>query len=666
MSGYLVLDNQIVTSTLKPTPFTFSNTKNSLFTIGCNSGVAFLGLDELGKNYSSQCMSICNSREDMREGSCNGNGCCQSTIQKGINTLSTGLICWPIASDGPANNTTFLAFNPCSYAFLADREQYTFSASDLLPESKVKDIPVVLDWAIGTKTCEEDKQDSATYSCQENTYCKNSDNNPGYRCTCHDGYTGNPYLSPGCKDVNECEDQNNNPCDGICINTNGSYNCTCPMGSSGDGRKDGKGCTSNTVNGEQFPILSVALGVGFGFLFIMVASSWLYLIVKKIKLIKLKEKFFQQNAGLLLKQQISSNEGGVETSKIFTSKELKLATNNYNESLILRQGGYGTVNKGTLQDNRIVSIKKSKVVDQTQIEQFINEVFILTQINHRNVVKLLGCCLETEVPLLVYEYVSNGTLSQHVQNSSGVPSISWESRLRIAVQTAGALAYLHSAAAIPIIHRDVKSANILLDENYTAKVADFGASRLIPLDQTELNTLVLGTLGYLDPEYFNTVGNKGPNGQLTEKSDVYSYGVVLVELLTGKKPISMERSEEQINLATYFLSSMENDNLFPLLDARVVNEGTPEKVVEFAELAKKCLNMNGEERPTMRQVTTELESLRTAETRVWASEPNNVRRTALPSEPSDLYAVPLYSSTNVDSGQYSFGADTIASMNTPR
>ncbi|RZC67441.1 hypothetical protein C5167_011124 [Papaver somniferum] len=253
MSGDLVLDNQIVTSTLKPTPFTFSNTKNRLFTIGCNSGGALLGLDELGKNYSSQCVSVCNSREDMREGTCNGNGCCQNTIPKGINTLSTGLIWIP-------NNITFLAFNPCSYAFLADREQYTFSASDLLPESKVKDIPVVLDWAIGTKTCEEAKKDSATYACQENTYCKNSDNNPGYRCTCLDGYTGNPYLSPGCKDVNECEDQNDNPCDGICINTNGSYNCTCPTGSSGDGRKDGKGCTSNTISGEQFPILSVTLG----------------------------------------------------------------------------------------------------------------------------------------------------------------------------------------------------------------------------------------------------------------------------------------------------------------------------------------------------------------------------------------------------------------------
>jgi len=136
-------------------------------------------------------------------------------------------------------------------------------------------------------------------------------------------------------------------------------------------------------------------------------------------LIEVREKFFQQNGGLLLKQTISTKEGGVEATRIFTAEELKKATNNYANDRILGHGGNGIVYRGVLRDTRIVAIKKSRTVDESQIEQFINEVLILTQINHRNVVKLFGCCLEDEVPSLAYDHVSEGTLYEHIHNQRG-------------------------------------------------------------------------------------------------------------------------------------------------------------------------------------------------------------------------------------------------------
>ncbi|XP_026404494.1 wall-associated receptor kinase-like 9 [Papaver somniferum] len=285
--------------------------------------------------------------------------------------------------------------------------------------------------------------------------------------------------------------------------------------------------------------------------------------------------------------------------KIFTAEELELVTKNYGEKKILETGEYGTVYKGTLRDKRVlVAIKKLKKVDESQTKQFINELIILTQIKHQNMVKFLGCCLEIEVPLLVYERVSDiGTLFLYMHKRGCEKLLRlWESRLRIAAEISRALAYLHSGASIPIIHGDIKSANILLDRMYTPIISDFGVLRLNPLDQTQIDTL-----GYLDPEFFLS-------GQLTDKSDVYSFGVVLAELLTGEKPVSYERPREQQKLASYFVCMLEKHSIFKIIQPSSYDGGELWQVVKVAEIARNCLCMKGEERPTMKQVAMDLES----------------------------------------------------------
>ncbi|RZC44398.1 hypothetical protein C5167_037353 [Papaver somniferum] len=641
-TGNVTLDESTNFLSTRNTPFTISSTKNKLFGIGCYSmGFIF----EPNVNFSTSCVTSCETKENIVDGSCSGSGCCQVELPKGIKRFLN-------YADSLNATKESVSFNPCSYSFIGESDNYTFNASDILGtnfRTKGANIPIVLDWAIGNKTCEEAQKDMSTFACQKDSNCSNSDKVPGYSCTCNTGFMGNPYLSPGCQDVDECEDQHKNPCSGICTNTIGSYSCTCPQGHHGDGRKGGIGCIRKN---KEFPILYVTLGIGLGFLFLIVASSLVYLSVKRNKLNELKEKFFRQNGGILLKQQLSSYEGGSQATKIFTAEELKAATNNYSDKLILGKGSFGTVYLGTLSDKSVVAIKKSKVIDESQIEQFINELVILSQVNHRNVVKVLGCCLESEVPLLVYEYISNGTLFQHIHNKvdgKSSSSLSWKIRLRIATESAGALAYLHSAASIPIIHRDIKSANILLDENYTAKVSDFGASRLNTLGLTQIDTLVQGTLGYLDPEYFET-------SQLTDKSDVYSFGVVLVELLTGEMPISPNRSLEQRSLGSFFLYTMERNDVFKLIQPQVANEGRREHVIAVAELARRCLSMEGGGRPTMKQVAAELESLSKSEIQLSGvnyQPSQELKPKVFNDEPTDLYYVPINSYTTGDSGQCS-------------
>ncbi|KAG7597803.1 EGF-like calcium-binding domain, partial [Arabidopsis suecica] len=578
--------------------------KNKFTLVGCN---ALALLSTFGKqNYSTGCLSLCDSQPEAN-GECNGVGCCRTEdfsvpsdsyqFQYGSARLGNQTI-----KSVDLFNTSVYQFNPCTYAFLVEDGKFNFNSSqDLKNLRNVTRFPVALDWSIGNQTCE---QAGSTNICGGNTKCFDSTRGKGYICKCKDGYNGNPYLLDGCQDINECTTRRHNCSDpSTCENTLGSFLCKCPSGR--DLNTTTMSSCTDTPKEEEPKYLGwtiVLLGTTTGFLIILLTISYIQQKMKHRKNTELRQQFFVQNGGGMLIQRLSVAGPTNDDVKIFTEEGMKEATDGYDESRILGQGGQGTVYKGTLPNNSIVAIKKARLGDSSQVEQFINEVLVLSQINHRNVVKLLGCCLETEVPLLVYEFISSGTLFDHLHGSMFDFSLTWEHRLRIAIEVAGALAYLHSAASIPIIHRDIKTENILLDENLTAKVADFGASRLIPMDKEQLTTMVQGTIGYLDPEYYTT-------GLLNEKSDVYSFGVVLMELLSGQKALCFERPENSKHLVSYFVFATKENRLHEIIDDQVLNEDNQREIHEAARVAIECTRLMGEERPRMKEVAVELETL---------------------------------------------------------
>ncbi|XP_059446774.1 wall-associated receptor kinase-like 10 [Corylus avellana] len=566
-------------------PFIFSQSENRFVAIGCDNLAKMVSVGGLASVIGG-CMSICDTGGLMDASTCNGINCCETTIPPQLDAFSATI---GKVNDNPQTYVAITMNKGCKSAFLAEEKwfkaDYPFSnASDIMLE-----VPLVLEWGIfntsfNSLPIANDGSGSTVNNASSNFICITTNRTSIFTCSCKQGFEGNPYLLGGCQDINECL---NNPClnNGFtCENTYGSYNCLVP-----DSKR---------------AIIIAGISGCLGLLVLFVGGWWSYKVVKHRRMIKQKNKFFKRNGGLLLQQQLSSHEANVENIKLINSKELEKATDNFNENRILGHGGQGTVYKGMLAEGRIVAVKKSKVLDEgKQLEEFINEVVILSQLNHRNVVKLIGCCLETEVPMLVYEYVPNGTLSQYVNGQTQEFPLTWDMRLRIATEVAGALFYLHSAASTPIYHRDIKSTNILLDDKYRAKVADFGTSRSIAVDQTHLTTsLVHGTFGYLDPEYFQS-------SQFTEKSDVYSFGVVLAELLTSEKAISSTRTQEPRSLAVYFIQSVEQNNLFDIIDSRVLKEGKKEDIIAVANLAIRCLNLNGKKRPTMKEVAMELEAI---------------------------------------------------------
>ncbi|XP_023762810.1 LEAF RUST 10 DISEASE-RESISTANCE LOCUS RECEPTOR-LIKE PROTEIN KINASE-like 1.1 isoform X2 [Lactuca sativa] len=280
---------------------------------------------------------------------------------------------------------------------------------------------------------------------------------------------------------------------------------------------------------------------------------------------------------------------------LFSYAELQDATQNFDSSQELGDGGFGTVYYGKLRDGREVAVKRLYEHNYKRVQQFMNEVEILTRLRHKNLVSLYGCTSRRSVELLlVYEYIANGTVADHLHGDRAKQSpLTWPNRMKIAVETASALAYLHASE---IIHRDVKTNNILLDNNFCVKVADFGLSRLLPNDVTHVSTAPQGTPGYVDPEYHQCY-------QLTDKSDVYSFGVVLIELISSMPAIDISRSRDEISLAYMAINRIQRCALDELIDPVLGSDSETERMTRsVAELAFRCLQFDSETRPTMNEV----------------------------------------------------------------
>ncbi|GLJ24112.1 hypothetical protein SUGI_0459910 [Cryptomeria japonica] len=562
-----------------PGPFYFSKS-NKFVVVGCDTIGTYTYGDKAG---DARCVSSCGFQNDPLY--CKY-GCCEISIPDNY---------WWIKFKGKALDPEL-----CGFSTILDPSTFTVvdNKTSLFWGNGTKAYyGLRLNWGIGLQNCSM-ARNTANYSCSSNAECINSPSRRGHVCRCLPGYEGNGYLNgTGCEDENECTHKESNKCvgreeGGICHNLAGSYNCSCAKGYKGDGFHNGTRCVSKSSNYLKLAIIgSLSSFVGVS---VVACGLFWWLSMRRLK--HAREKNFRQNGGIQLQERIASM-GGKKSLRMFSERELEIASSNF--STELGKGGFATVYKGVLVDGTHVAIKKPKSIS----DEFINEIIILSHISHRNVVKLLGCCMETQFPLLVYEFVPNGTVLEHLHSTD--KQLTWEARRQIAIETAEAIAYVHLQASQPIFHRDIKSSNILLDDTFTPKVADFGISRLRPSDDRHLSTMFAsGTPGYVDPEFVRS-------SQFTDKSDVFSFGVVLVELLTGLMPL-LSIQGANCTLYDHFLSAINDNRLPEILDPRVVKEENQGQMENMARLAKACLQVKAKARPSMREVVEELLWIRAA------------------------------------------------------
>ncbi|XP_059640315.1 wall-associated receptor kinase-like 14 [Cornus florida] len=383
------------------------------------------------------------------------------------------------------------------------------------------------------------------------------------------------------------------------------FRCQCRKGFKGDGFVGGNGCrkdsdcsASKYMSGKCGGTTRVGILIGG----VIVGASLMAALALICYCIRRRSNS--------LKSQMSANRllfeaAGSNSVPLYPYREIERATYGFSEKKRLGTGAYGTVYEGKLHNDEFVAIKRIRHRDADGIEQVMNEIKLLSSVSHPNLVRLLGCCVENGEQILVYEFMPNGTLSQHLQREKG-KALPWTVRLTIATETAHAIAHLHSAISPPIYHRDIKSSNILLDHNFNSKVADFGLSRLGMPDDSHISTAPQGTPGYVDPQYHQ-------NFHLSDRSDVYSFGVVLVEIITALKVVDFSRPHSEVNLAALAIDKIGKGCVDEIIDPFIEphrDAWTLSSVHKVAELAFRCLAFHRDMRPSMIEVADELEQIR--------------------------------------------------------
>ncbi|CAL9079621.1 unnamed protein product [Musa textilis] len=386
---------------------------------------------------------------------------------------------------------------------------------------------------------------------------------PGFRCSCHEGFQGDGFAhGSGCRKVSDSKCNPTKYMSGACGGSRGKL---------------------------AFLVGGIIAGAST-----MAALAFLCCFIKRYSSRMRKWRSMRR-----LLSEASC------TVPLYSYKDIEKATDGFSENHILGTGSYGTVYAGKFSNNKQVAVKKIKNRDRDSIDQVMNEIRLVSSVNHPNLVRLLGCCVERGEQILVYEYMPHGTLAQHLQGERG-PPLPWTVRLTIATETAKAIAYLHSAVHPPIYHRDIKSSNILLDDNYNSKVADFGLSRMGMAETSHISTAPQGTPGYLDPQYHQ-------NFHLSDKSDVYSFGVVLLEIITALKVVDFSRVQSEVNLAALAIDKIGRGCIDEIIDPSLEphrDAWTLASIHRVAELAFQCLAFHRDMRPSMTEVADELEQIK--------------------------------------------------------